>query len=47
MKIHIDKSGGMYLIPYYIRRRGLGYREKIIYFLKWRIAVIWNRKYGF
>lgn len=46
MRLHIEKSAGLYLIPFYIRRGGPGYREKIIYFLKWRIAVIWNRKDG-
>lgn len=46
MKLHIDKCGGLYLRPFYIRRGGPGYCERIIYFLIWRIAVIWNSKDG-
>lgn len=28
MRLHIEKSAGLYLIPFYIRRGGPGYREK-------------------
>lgn len=42
MKLHIDTVSGLHLWPFYIRRGGPGYRERIVYFLKWRISVIWN-----